>query len=100
MPTDSENKSAQEVRDECLAILLKLSDQQFDPYAKKQIPDLIGKSDEEVRKPLLFLLDDCVHGSLCSGFEITALDSLYRMAGGSDEEMQRWMPEREARHRY
>jgi len=91
-------KSQREVRDEILTETLGFSDRHFDPSAKEKVKKLIGVSDEEVRKPLLFLLDDCVYGSLCSGQLIGVLDTLYRLAGGSDKEMQSWMPEREDRH--
>lgn len=54
--------------------LLQLSDRQFDPTAK----DIMKKWPEEVKPTdILELLDFCVHGSLCSGFEITVLQILY-----------------------
>lgn len=84
-------------RDEILDGLLHLSDRQFDPIAKKQVREIVGLSDEEVRKPLLFLLDDCVYGALCSDFEIMVMNELYRRAGGTKEEMDGLMEEREAR---
>lgn len=90
-------KSPQEFRDEALGILLKLSDQQFDASAKAKVREIIGKSNEEAKKPLLFLLDDCVYSSLCSSFEIHVLDILYKQAGGSNEEMRALLPERMAR---
>ena len=86
------------MRDEILDGLLHLSDRQFDPLAKEQVRGLIGLSDEDVRKPLLFLIDDCVHASLSSAFEIKVLDELYRRAGGSDEEMEELEAERMARY--
>jgi hypothetical protein len=81
-------------RDVILESLLKLSDRQLDPVAKDKLRELIGLTDEEVRKPLLFILDDCVHGSLCSNFEITVMDALYRSAGGKKEDMAAWREER------
>ena len=91
-------EAMRKARDEILTSMLGLSDRRFDPSAKENVKKLIGMSDEEVRKPLIFLLDDCVYGSLCSGFDINLLDVLYRQAGGTDEEMRSWMDEREARH--
>ena len=94
---EKEEKSPQEFRDEILTGMLGLSDQQFDPSAKEKVREIIGKPDEEARKPLLFLLDDCVYSSLCSGFEIQVLDILYKQAGGSDEEKRAMLTERMAR---
>ena len=87
-------------RDKILNGLLQLSDRQFDPHAKEGVKKIIGmKDNEEARKEILFLLDECVFGSLCSDFEIRVLDILYRQAGGTDEEMKELLPEREARRK-
>jgi hypothetical protein len=86
------------MRDKILDGLLHLSDRQFDPIAKEKVREIIGLPDEEAKKKLLFLVDDCVYGSLSSSFEIKVLDVLYRQAGGSDEEMEELKEERLARH--
>lgn len=56
-------------------LCLKLSDKAFDPVAKESVkewPEKVTAAD--VKKTL----DLCVNGSLCSSFEILALDMLYR----------------------
>jgi hypothetical protein len=59
-------ESKEKTRNKILTGMLSLSDQQFDPVAKEQVKKLIGLSNEDVRKPLVSLLDDCVRFSLCS----------------------------------
>jgi len=86
------------MRDDLLSKFLDAPDGQLDEEAKKHIPGLIGLSDEEVRKPLLFMLDDCVYHAWGSSFSIKTLDLLYRMAGGNESHMESLKEERKARH--
>lgn len=88
----------QEDRDELFLILTQLSDAQFDPAPKAHLKTLMGRPNEEIRKELLFLLDDCVYGSLCSSFEIAALDAIYHSIGGSEQEKLDLMQERKERY--
>ena len=84
-------------RDEILNTLLKMSDQQFDSMAKDSVRKIIGNTNENALVPILYLLDDCVHGSLCSNFEIKVLNLIYDNIGGSENHRQSLMTERENR---
>lgn len=66
-------------------MLLNLSDRQFDPVAKDMLRKLLNEaeSDADMRDGLKKVLDVCVHGSLCSDFEIRVLDLAWRSYGGS-----------------
>lgn len=63
---------------------LKLSDRSFDPIAKDKLRNLLEteRTDEEMRVGVKELLDMCVHGSLCSDFEILVLDFIWKEYGG------------------
>jgi hypothetical protein len=64
------NELANHVREMCF----KLSDRTFDPVAK----DTVRKwSPEPTALEVLETLDMCIHGSLCSSFEIKVLTMLY-----------------------
>lgn len=59
--------------DEIVQSLLQLSDRAFDKAAK----DMIRTWDSPPKAAqILEVLDMCVHGSLCSGFEIKVLEFL------------------------
>lgn len=76
---------SQDLRNKSIEILCKLSDRQFDPIAKNRLAALAGKPDAEAREELKAIIDMCVFGSLCSSFELKALDALWRDAGGVQE---------------
>jgi hypothetical protein len=66
-----------ELADEVRKMCLNLSDRAFDPVAK----DIVRKwSPEPTAAQVLEALDMCVHGSLCSSFEIKVLHMLYEQA--------------------
>jgi hypothetical protein len=55
----------------------------LDEAAKPRIEEIIGLSDEECLKPLVFLLDDCVFFGWTSSFSLKTLHFVYEQAGGN-----------------
>lgn len=81
--TDKDN-----AKDDILFMLCELSEDQLDPSVKTKLLALVGLSCKDTKDKLLAILDDCVAGSLCSGFVITTLDLLWRdFCGGTQEEL-------------
>ncbi len=75
-----------------LRMLLNLSDQQFDPVAKNELRSLLDAAPpaEAMRDGLREILDKCVHGSLCSAFEIRVLDMTWQHYGGKPSDPAPW----------
>ena len=76
-----------EARDELLATLCKLSDQQFDDSLKPRLRAIMGRPNAEIKDELLGIIDDCTYCSLCSAFEIKALHYIWIGCGGTEQEL-------------
>ncbi len=75
-------------RDEMFGILCEMSDRQVDPKAKQRLRAFVGRTNEEIKDELLGLIDDIVHASWTSGFEIRCLHAMWCSIGGSDKELK------------
>jgi len=85
------------MRDATLRLFLDAPDGQFDEDAKPRVEELIGLSDEDLLKPMVFLMDDCVYFSWTSGFALRTLNFLFEEAGGNPEFVVSLADEREQR---
>lgn len=74
-----------DARDNLFHILCQMSDNQVDPTVKERLEEFIGKPDEDILTPLLYLIDDCCYFSLTSEFEINVLDRIWKDIGGTEE---------------
>ena len=60
-----------------LAILSSAPDSQIDKIITKRLNGLIGLPMSEIKTGVMHAIDDCVNGSLSSGFVLTALNILH-----------------------
>lgn len=74
-------------RDKILSTLCSMSDQQIDPQLKGRLRKLIGRDNHLIKNELLQILDDAVHYSWCSNFEIEMMDFIWRQIGGTEQEL-------------
>ncbi len=65
--------------DEMLKILSEAPDSQIDGIITKRLKDLIGKPIPEIKTEVMHCIDDCVYGSLSSGFALNALHLLHEV---------------------
>lgn len=77
---------------EVLNALLRLSDEAFDPVAKKELRELLKDDapDEVMRTGLHHLLDMCVNGALGAGLVIKTLDIAWKHYGGKHDDPTPW----------
>jgi len=62
---------------EIIENLLKLSDEQLDSYAKQKLKRWLDLDEIDQPGYLLCIIDDIVHGSLSSSFELQVLNTLW-----------------------
>lgn len=76
-------------RDHMFDIICQMSDSQVDPVVKTTLKEFIGKPNEEVKDPLIDLLDKIVYSALTSDFEIKVLNYIWFEIGGTEEELSK-----------
>ena len=73
--------------DEMLQILSTAPDSQLDKLITEKLKSLIGKPFPEIKTEIMHCIDDCVYGSLSSGFALQALHILHEAhLGGKHED--------------
>jgi len=73
--------------DEMLTILSSAPDSQIDKSVTKRLKSLVGKSIPEIKTEVMHCIDDCVNGSLASGFALNGLHLLFEIhLGGKPED--------------
>jgi len=73
--------------DEMLNLLSTASDRQIDKIITTRLKELIGKPLPEIKTGVMRAIDDCVYGSLSSGFALEALNILHEVyLGGKPED--------------
>jgi len=65
--------------DEMLMILSAAPDSQIDKSITKRLKSLVGKPIPEIKTEIMHCIDDCVYGSLASGFALQALQILHEV---------------------
>lgn len=65
--------------DEMLGILSQAPDSQIDKMITERLKNLIGKPIPEIKTEVMHCIDDCVNGSLSSGFALQALHILHEV---------------------
>lgn len=73
------------VDDRLLKYLSEAPDRQLDKSMADYAATLIGKSTEEVRDGLKYMLDQCANGGLASTFTMLVLDGEWKRLGGKHE---------------
>jgi hypothetical protein len=63
--------------EEMLALLGQAPDDQIDKKITKRLRNLIGKPIPEIKTEVMHVIDDCVFGSLSSGFALETLHLLH-----------------------
>lgn len=74
-----------EARDKLLVELVNAPDRQLDKSMCEYLDGLIGKSDEEVKQGLKYVLDQSANGGLASDFIMTVLHTIWISLGGKVE---------------
>lgn len=82
-----------EVNNEFLELMSKAPDSQLDKTMTDRIKGLVGKSAEEVKIGLKYVLDASVYGSLASGVVIKMIDHEWRRLGGTLSDPRTFMPD-------
>jgi hypothetical protein len=73
--------------DEMLNLLSTASDRQIDKIITTRLKELIGKPLPEIKTGVMHAIDDCVYGSLSSGFALEVLNILHEVyLGGKPED--------------
>ena len=62
-----------------LKLLSKALDSQIDKIITKRLKKLIGKPIPEIKTGVMHAIDDCVNGSLSSGFALNSLHILHEV---------------------
>lgn len=65
--------------DEMLELLSSAPDTQIDKRITERLKNLIGKPFPEIKSEVMHCIDDCVYGSLSSGFALQALNILHEV---------------------
>jgi hypothetical protein len=65
--------------DSLLTLLAGAPNDQIDHLVKEQLASLIGRDQQTVKLALKDILDQCVHGALCTDFTIAVLDTMLNM---------------------
>ena len=65
--------------DEMLELLSSAPDTQIDKMITERLKKLIGKPFDEIKTEVMHCIDDCVYGSLSSGFALQALHILHEV---------------------
>jgi len=65
--------------DEMLELLSQVPDTQLDKIITERLKNLIGKPLPEIKTEVMHCIDDCVYGSLSSGFALQALQILHEV---------------------
>ena len=63
-----------ESRDQLFNLICGGNDREVDPQVKDRLREFLGKANDEVKDPLLGLIDDCVFCSLTSDAVICCLN--------------------------
>lgn len=75
----------EEARNKLLVELSNAPDRQLDSSMTEYLKGLIGKTDEEVKEGLKYVLDQSANGALASDFIMTVLHTLWISLGGQLE---------------
>jgi len=65
--------------EQMLTLLSTAPDSQIDKIITTRLKDLIGKPIPEIKTGIMHAIDDCVFGSLSSGFALQALHILHEV---------------------
>lgn len=65
--------------DEMLELLSHAPDSQIDKTITERLKNLIGKPLPEIKTEVMHCIDDCVYGSLSSGFALKTLNILHEV---------------------
>ena len=71
-------KNKREAIEEMIALLAQAPDDQIDKKITRRLRGLIGKPIPEIKTGVMHAIDDCVEGSLASGFAIETLNLLHK----------------------
>lgn len=81
------NIDNQESRDNLLKILSAAPDRQLDKSMCDYLKSLVGRSDEDVKKGVRYVLDASCNGGLASDFTMMVLDTMWKTLGGKLEDV-------------